>query len=494
MSIHRIQNAHPTNLLQRIVPPKRKPNAEELRQQDLRPKEPKEPIHKIDTFDTVTLRSKLGYTSAHETFNYSKEDALQVAWNQHNDLEIALYSPKVTQGEGYVDLPSLTPPENFVETVQKKGILRNVDWTKKSRQFQRLRFQDIQEGLDVLASQYAVLGEHIQKNRQERQEHLNMEAVIDQHKDRLIQETAQNLGKAFDPQNRSQVQTKTKAQLQRAFQERVQTYETHIKTNKNYAKVEGTKDTWLTQDTDFMASALRRSVQAEEQSKASIVPQNTQKTPVEALQMMSDLVQEVSHYGFGAKHPNGTKPTCEERLGLQLGELALKGAMVEAHAPLSEDWKGRLQKSIDQEIATSIQALDDYLKLRAEKSSQPRDKKGFAPVNPEAVYAVVDSIRQTYAETDSPTAALRAGARTAVEQYQAKRDDQGEIFRYQGDAFSHFYENDSRTIQTDSRTEAPYVAQEPELIQRTARFNQFVDVFSLGIQQHAQQFLYNAWA
>ncbi len=158
--------------------------------------------------------------------------------------------------------------EQFRQELVENGVDTDIDWweVRSDSNFSTMgtHAASLEQDIDYLCSRYAVLKNQIQAQTGEQKEK-NMQILNDlyQHsKEKLTSDFSKEVGEFFENLGASGVSEDIKSSLNAMIEQKMAEYEDYIAKNSNYASLTNEKDTWLYQDSAFMAAQLRNSVSA----------------------------------------------------------------------------------------------------------------------------------------------------------------------------------------------------------------------------------------
>ena len=421
--------------------------------------------------------------------DYSKEDAITNAWNKENSFNIN----DVLNG-GKITLGNTTPPADFVEKLEKEGVSSDVDWFSTDKDFKSMSADELKQSVDYMASKYAVLNEQINQNftGEELENQLNkLNEMAATYKEKIATEFSDEVGDFLEENGATGEKEKIYQSVVSEFDKKVNEYSSYIENNKDYAAVNGTKDEWLKNDSSFMASELRNVME----STATKTKSTNDTYSLEELEAVQDVVTEIKSYGFGAKSKNsvGTADS-EESIGLKLSELALKTKVFTENSNISDSLKDALTKSTDSFINKTIDDIDTELKKKSVEAMISADKKGYAPLNKDDIYSVINHVMSSHEKTGSASKALKDGAVFAMDAFNKKMDNSGDVYRYKGNQFANFYDVQDKQMSGGSLTSSTYRKETSDLESMINSFNSFVNKFELGQNNLMQLSEFSAYA
>ncbi len=428
---------------------------------------------------------KLCSTIGGADFDYTKEDAIQTAWNKEAGLH--LNERLNRKGSAGIGLGNVNPTPDFIEKLEKDGLTASVDWLSKEMDFKNLSADELKRSLDFLSSQYAVMKEHFNKNfigEELRNQMDQLDEIVDTYKTNIANAFANKVGGFFEENGVAGEKEKIYQSIVHEFDSKVNQYEKFMKNNTDYAGISGTKDEWLENDTNYMASELRKAAAAFFSAESF----DKEEYLLDELQVVGDMIDEIKGYGCGANNRNQTTGGSEEEIGLNLAELALKKEVFNKNSNVSDSLKNALSKSVDNFIKDTIDEISTEYKRKSNEVKISADKKGYAPLDKNAINAVIHKVLSSYEKLGIASTAMKEGAVFAIDRFNSKRDDNGEVYRYRGNAFINFYHVSAASkITAGTLTFTKYQEESSDLENLIHSFNSFVDRFSLGTNSYINE-------
>jgi hypothetical protein len=164
---------------------------------------------------------------------YSKEDAVNHAWAEQNAISL----DDVFSGKN-IETPSLTPPPDFVTSLEQNGFSPRVDFLYAGLDFNSKSADTLQQSVDYIASRYAVMKNYIATNFSGDEQESNMkklDAMMDSAKERLAQTFSDKVGGFFEEYGVGGEKENISHSIMSEFDARVSDYSAFIQSSKNYA-------------------------------------------------------------------------------------------------------------------------------------------------------------------------------------------------------------------------------------------------------------------
>lgn len=377
---------------------------------------------------------------------YSKEDAINHAWAEQNSIDLDdVFSGKKTA------LCSSVPPSDFVAGLEQNGVKPKVDFLYANLDFNSKSADTLKNSADYIASRYAVMKTYIATNFSGDEQASNFEeldAMLDSAKNRLAQTFSDKVGGFFEEYGVSGEKENIYRSVMAEFDTKVSDYSAFIQSNENYAKLDGTKDEWLKNDSAYMASELRKSVKGADSEKG----EKPSRYTLDEMEKMQTFTEEMGSYFFNS---HGTSKRIdvfgtEEEIGMQLSEVALKSEMFSKYANVSEKVKNVISKSADSFISRTVDEVQKHIanEIQIKGTEIPSSVlKGLTAINKQAIYDVIGKVKTTYASTGDFYKSFLDGAIYAENQQKQKYQSNKVtgIYRYeQGTYWDNFLKNTDR--------------------------------------------------
>lgn len=374
---------------------------------------------------------------------YSKEDAINHAWAEQNSigLDDAFSGKKTT-------LPSAVPPSDFIASLEQNGFTPKVDFLYANLDFNSKSADTLKQSADYIASRYAVMKSYIATNFSGVEQASNLkelDTLMDSAKNRLAQTFSDKVGGFFEEYGVSGEKENIYRSVMAEFDTKVSDYSAFIQSNDNYAKLDGTKDEWLKNDSAYMASELRKSMKKTGFEKG----ENPSHYTLDEMEKIQTFTEEMGNYSFNS---HGTSKRIdvfgtEEEIGMQLSEVALKSEMFSKYANVSEKVKNVISKSTDSFISKTVDEVQKHIanEVQIKGTGIPSSvRKGLTPINKQAVYDVIGKVKTTYANTGDFYKSFLNGAIYAENRQKQKYQSNKVtgIYRYEQSTYwNNFFKN-----------------------------------------------------
>lgn len=367
---------------------------------------------------------------------YTKEEAVSQAWSQKNAINLDdLFSGKIKT------LAPTTPPSDFILSLEQES-------TPPPIYFQAIKFElnyrsdkSLAHNVNHFASIYTAARDYINTSltgveKESNQQKLN--TLLHAAKDTFAQEVSETIGGFFEEYGVSGEKESIYRSILYALDTRITECFTFIESNKDYAKLDGTKDQWLKSNSTYMASELRK------QMKDTTFETNkiSDCYSLDELTKMKTFAEEMKEYAHQI-HTYGN----EEEIGMQLSELVLKGELFNQYANVSDKVKSAVRNSIDGIIFKTVEQteknMEEQIRMRG-KQIPSYLRKGLTAIDPQSIYAVINWVKSTYQRSGDFYKSMLDGATFAKSQYDIKNQMSSftGIFRYQRSGYwNHFFQS-----------------------------------------------------
>ncbi len=366
---------------------------------------------------------------------YTKQDALLKQWNKEGSFN--LYD--VLNG-GKVNLQNPNPSANELkaleEKLQKNGIGTEIDWNDFEFDLKGIGFnvdsptfylkpEDFNKKTDYLASRYAAMKDRIQKNfsgAEAEQQLKQLDALHQSAAEELAKGYSEVVGGFLEQNGLSGEKEKIYQSVIDGVNNKAKEYEAYLSSNPDFAKLKGTKEEWLLQDDEYIASLLRG------QETASPASTKTDHYTQHDLDILGRYVSELTQW------ENSSLSMDEERIGLDFAMLSMKTAHLKNEHGISASLDQTLTKMLDGFMNHALDRLDQKLSALRETGAALHDKSGYAALDRQAIWDVYDKTMQHYKASGDIMEAFVHGAKYAAKQSLHKINDG--TYRHRNSAFS----------------------------------------------------------
>lgn len=398
-------------------------------------------------------------------YEYSEEDA----YNRLN-------TPSLKMDDTFLEQMELDPSHRVVDdTSIENGLSANRDyyWANLDCGTAALNSKQLEQSVDYLASRYAVMKDRIDNEytSEERIVQLdNLDQMMNKHKEKLAQNFADEVGTIFEENGVTGEKDRLYQSVLAIINQQTEQYTNFIKLNQDFAKVNNKDKAWLSKDSAYLASALRKAFHSADTTQRKESAASGQYT-LDEMKKIQTFSKEFSSYENPSFDLKGRTEKAvslsdnEESLGMKLAELTLKGKIFNEQADISDHMQQTVVTAISNFTEKAIDNLQAYfnkfselqiasteqLRNKGEYTQKEADqeitniKKYFSPVDKNAVYAVINKVEDIYEHTGNVTKAMIDGAVTARSAFYSKIQDEVYvgIGRYDHEAvyWNSFFEN-----------------------------------------------------
>lgn len=351
----------------------------------------------------LDLSDRKGYRE-----DYSIRDAAEGLWKQENfdfnifdTASIQRMQDRVRQGN-YTMKPTEAELSTYINALRQNGLDGTVDWSGLTREleaFQTTTPEELEDGLDYLASRYTAALDKLERNYtgEELSAQLaKLEEVYQAGKSGMIEGYTQllqdNLG--LSSSDAQAVRDSFSAILS----EKVDAYRSALGQVHEAVEQTGPDSVWLKNHDAYIASQLRAAGEAGE---------STARYSVQDLAAAGQIAQDYRAEIAGASFCGRNEAT----LALNLSMADMKAETMISKGLVSESMAALLRSSRTQGHENALTALDQALAQR-ERNLAPGEPKGtFAPVDRTVFQGIYGATLNAYWQNGGDGAgAIRTGA------------------------------------------------------------------------------------
>lgn len=392
----------------------------------------------------ISAQANFNFTTLHPYHgkeDYTKEDAINSAWTaQYGSIPLDGHG---TRSASY----SPVPPPDYLSSLEQNGYTPKLNFTSISIDCDTDSSNPIKQNTDYIASRYVVLKDYITRNFSGDEREANMkklDELMDSKKKELAQAFSNQVGGFFEKCGINGENNEIYNSVLSDFDARVANYSAFIKSNKNYAKIDGTKDEWLKNDSAYMASELRKAMDGTGTKPAN--PSPDCYSPDE-LNQMQTFTEEMDKYYHTQLNIFGTS----EEIGMQLSEVLLKSEMFQKHANVSGRVQDLIRRSTDGFISNAVQSAPVFWNKRSTKGANLSEVwKTLISEKRDGIYAIINNVKRAYKSTGDFYKALLEGA-VYAENQQHNKEAAGIYRSGQSTYWNNFFKNINRFPATPDR-------------------------------------------
>ena len=340
--------------------------------------------------------------------DYSIRDAAESLWKQENfnfnlfdSASIQRMQDRVRQGS-YTLKPTDAELSAYIDTLRQNGLDGAVDWSGLTREleaFQTTTPEELEDGLDYLASRYTAALDKLERNYSGEEltaQLAKLEEVYQAGKSGMIEGYTQllqdNLG--LSGSDAQAVRDSFSAILS----EKVDAYRSAL--GQVHAAVEqtGPDSVWLKNHDAYIASQLRA---------AGETGKSTARYSVQDLTAAGQIAQDYRAEIAGASSCGRNEATLA--LGLSLADM--KAETMISKGLVSDSMTALLRSSRTQGHENALAALDQALSTRESSRATGEPKGTYAPVDSTVFRGIYDAVMSAYRQNGKDAAkAIQAGA------------------------------------------------------------------------------------
>ena len=351
----------------------------------------------------LDLSDRKGYRE-----DYSIRDAAESLWKQENfnfnifdSASIQRMQDRVRQGS-YTMKPTDAELSAYIDNLRQNGLDGAVDWSGLTREleaFQTTTPEELEDGLDYLASRYAAVLDKLERNYSGEEltaQRAKLEEVYQAGKSGMIEGYTQllqdNLGlSANDAQA-------VRDSFSAILSEKVDAYRSALGQVHEAVEQTGPDSVWLKNHDAYIASQLRT---------AGETGKSTARYSVQDLTAAGQIAQDYRTEIDGASSCGRNEVTLA--LGLSMADMKAE-AMI-SKGLVSGSMAALLRNSRAQGHENALAALDRALAQRESHRATGEPKGTYAPVDSAAFKEIYDAVMSAYHQNGGDGAkAIQAGA------------------------------------------------------------------------------------
>ena len=382
---------------------------------------------RIDTFDISTA----GYSSLRETklefacdMEYTKDTALTNAWVNSQNAMFRMFgnSGKVSD-EAVVGMSR----DEFAEYMKTHELDKEINWHSVDMQvWGSCDFDSFTKFTDHLSALYASLEDRIMTDfegdeQAEQLEKLN--AVYDKAVNEIIDNIVGRTEQSFSELGAALPEGKLGQSIRQVISDKVDGYRDFIAENGDYAGIENTDDKWMARDIGFMTYALKNAYQP---SAAETAEELWSENDILVLGMFGSMYSGAA--SREAADLQVLRANDEESLGLEVSMQWLRDQKIMSSFEPDEEIKSLCGKLFEKYVENLIKNADNAISV-IQKSTVDTEPEQFSPIDKQAVYAVLEVMKESYSESGDEKTALVNTAAFARNEFLKKAED-SKLWRY----------------------------------------------------------------
>ena len=359
--------------------------------------------------------------------DYTKDKAIDNAWINSQNTMFRLYG---NSGKVSDDAVVGMNRSDFAEYMKTHELDRDIDWGAADMLLMGVHgYKEFSKFTDYVGALCASLEDRIMTDfsGDEQTEQLeNLNKLFDKAVSEVISNTAAYTEYVFDDLGASLPEGKLEASIRQVMTDKKNAYSRYITDNNDYAGINDGEDKWLRRDIGYMANALRNSFTPTETSSNE---DTWNENDILVIGMLSTMHSgETGNWGSLASI---NRYNDEESLGLTLSEMWLSEQKLLSTYEPNDDIKGITDVLFDKYAERVIHRADLAVDV-TKKGTVGTKASQFEPIDSDAVFAVVDVAKKTYAETGDGKTALVKSAEFARNTFLEKAKTSN-LWRYKND-------------------------------------------------------------
>ncbi len=387
---------------------------------------------KAEQSEDITNASRLQKSLyAVEDSDYSKADAVNKQWRKMNTVNIL----DILDGTADTSNRTLTSQE-IEQRLQQGDLLNdisNTDFGMLKFELSGIEFEmgvpasadTFHKNVEYLASRYAAMEDRIKNTCKGTEQKEYLEQLNDIYKstlERAANEYSNLVGGILGKYGVLDEREKIYRAFKNGVDERAAEYRTYLKENPGFTGLEGTKDSWLLKDDEYIASRLRS------QNIASTRDAKDDEYTLQDLEVIGKYASSLS----AMEKKSNTYDLNEERMGLELAMLAMKTDILGAKAGVSPMLNTTLKNTLEGYIRAFLEQFDNRLDTNRKKAYTASDIQGNAHLDKDSVWRVYNMTMESYRISGDVVQAMLKGAEYGKAQYSEKMNQNGtkNIYRY----------------------------------------------------------------
>ncbi len=361
--------------------------------------------------------------------DYTAEDALYNSWASSQQTGVLSVFKNSAAASGY-QAPQMNHDEQLA-FVREKGLEKEIDWTGVSLNFRGSgQFQHLSDYTDYAAALYVSLEERITKDFSGEEQTRQLD-ILNQRFDEAVNNTAEGyvaeIESAFLGMKVEMPKDELKQGVRDLMNSKKEQYRAFVKENPNYAGLENSEDKWLERDAGYMANALRKSFRPSESTAGE---GGFTETDLQAVGFLGNMFLRCD-----VGQLNVLDYSDEENIGLaaSMNYLMLTAAMEEFEP--SDSVRSLAEKFFNTYFEGMMKAADKALDHACTNPANGNPEE-FGSLDRDAVYAVFDTMKNTYTETKDAQKSIQTTVFFAYDQFQAKAKN-SPLWRYKNTGKFH---------------------------------------------------------
>ena len=411
---------------------------------------------RTDTFDISTT----GYYNLREIklefacdMEYTKDTALTNAWvNSQNALFKLFGNSGKVSDEAVIGMSR----DEFAEYMKTHELDKEINWHSVDMQvWGSCDYDSFTKFTDHLSALYASLEDRIMtdfegEEQAEQLERLN--AVYDKAVNEIIDNIVGRTEQSFSDLGAALPEGKLEKSIRQVISDKTDAYRDFISKNGDYAEIKNTDDKWMARDIGFMTNALKNAYQP---SNTAAAEELWSENDILVLGMFGSMYSGAA--GDGIADLQAIRANDEESLGLEVSIQWLKDQKILSTFEPDDEIRSLCGELFEKYVENLIKNADNAISV-IQKTTIDTDPSQFSPIEKQAVYAVLDVMKQSYSESGDEKTALVNTAAFARSEFLKKAED-SDLWRYNNEFgtnakkyWENFYDTNAKSSSSAMKT------------------------------------------
>lgn len=370
----------------------------------------------------------------------SRDDALMYRYNRENPISLF----EKNQPERAYQASDV--PQEFIDQMNRTG---QAQWDQIRLRF-ALDFQgdDIEYNVERLAAAYAAGVEHLTAHfsGQQLDSYLQeLKIAVEAKKQSMAQLYSNKVGGFLEENGGSGEVEKVYRTISEAYDKKVQQYTAFIQINSDYAKLEGSADSWLKDDVAYMAQELRKAYHAQVPG-AEEIGQSGSRVNSEGNYSLQEITLASRFIDEMRRTDVGTLSSNEERIGLEVGIAQLKTTLFAEQSGVSDALAQQMKEAVNRYLEKQIDRENNWILAHADDPYFDIEKN--PPFDKAEIYDVSSRLLLYYQREGNYMKAILEGISYAKDKSAQKTAGSryGALERYENNTVWKFFFDNSGII------------------------------------------------
>lgn len=361
---------------------------------------------------TITHGVTFSVKDGTDTINSSTIDHSTVKYQTH-------YTRGCTTKNATVKDPSVVGmgQEEFLSYVRENGLDKEINWGKVDEYFKAdADFSSLSDYTDYAGALYASLEQRIQQDFSGEEQASQMKILESCFSEAMSEYSAgysEKLCSVYESFGVEVDANKIQSSVISLMAKKRSYYSEFAAENANYAKLQGSEDSWLCRDVKFMANALRNSYTPPDISTSIYNEHDLEVLGCFANQHQKDADASGMGYYVGNKFT-------EESIGLALSVKYLASECLTDSWNASGEVKNIISRVNDNYTEKLMESCNTYLSSAAKVSG---DYEKYGALDEEIIDRIVDKAKSLHKTDEDYEAVLKKTADYAYRLYTENKDD-----------------------------------------------------------------------